>query len=84
LAQRLGQRDSADEGNVERSGGSAQGDDHSGGRTLVDVPGHAGALAPEQDRVVGGEGETVDCDPTRCRHQDQARPGITIGKEGCP
>jgi hypothetical protein len=69
---------------VERSGGSAQGDDHSGGGALVDVLGHAGALAPEHDRVVGSEGEAVDCNPTRCRHQDQARPGITIGKKGCP
>jgi hypothetical protein len=84
LAQRLGQRDGAGKSEVERSGGRAQGYDHAGSRTLMDVLGHAGALAAEQYRVARGKPETVERHRPRCRHQNDARPGITIGKECCP
>src|SRR5882724_3122334 len=84
LAQRLGQCDGAGKSDVERSGRRAQGDDHAGGGTLMNMLGHAGALAAEQYRVVGGKRETVECHQPRCRHQNDARARVTIGEECGP
>src|ERR1700730_1512610 len=84
LAQRLGERDGAGKGDVERSGRRAQGDDHAGSRTLMDVLGHARTLAAEQDRVAGGKRETVEGRPPRCRHQNDARARVTIAEECGP
>ena len=46
--------------------------------------GHARALPAEKDRVVGRKDVTMERYRPGGRHQDQSRPGITIGEVGLP
>src|SRR6516162_1709413 len=84
LTQRLGQRDGASKGNVERSGRRMQGNHHTGDGGAMHHLGCARALAAEKGRILRRKNEAVERHRPRSRHQNESRPGIALSYKRFP